>query len=202
MPLATVQFYQALRISEAAGIHVEDLREFNTRLNARLRISKSVRYLPNKKGVIQDSFKNALSNNGAKESPLFPQSYLALKEILEATKIETGPIFLQANGELLTYRQIQFAYNQAFKKAGLSYSGTHIMRHGGARNVFNNSNGDFGVAQQILGNSDSKTVEVYAKRSTTALNKFVELAWKKHDAHKLQQSSITPKADPQKSTIE
>lgn len=76
------------------------------------------------------------------------------------------------------------------------------MRHGGARNVFNNSNGDFGVAQQILGNSDSKTVEVYAKRSTTALNKFVELAWQKHEALLGQESSITSKADPQKSTTD
>lgn len=179
--LATVQFYQALRISEAAGLHREDIFFSPQATESRIRVTKSVHYLENKKGVIQQSFKNSKSNAGVKEQPLFPESYLALKRFTEAYPDRQGALFLQENGlELLTYRQIQAAYDRAFKGAGLDYSGTHIMRHGGARLIYDRSKGDFGATKQILGNADVKSVQVYAHRSTSALNEFCNTVWEDH----------------------
>ena len=113
--LATVQFCHALRISEAAAIFMEDVFFNVDPRKSRLKITKSVRYDSNKKGVIQYSFKNATSNMGSKESPLLPNSYYALKKFFEKYPDRMGPLFIQENGELLTYRQIQHAYQKAFK---------------------------------------------------------------------------------------
>lgn len=178
--LATVQYYQALRISEAAGIHAEDIILNQHKELSRLKVSKSVMYDSNKRGILQNSFKNSNSNHGSKESPLFPESYFAIQKYFETYKDRKGALFIQDNGELLTYRQIQHAYDKAFRLAGLNFSGTHIMRHGGARLAYDSSNGDFGVAKQILGNADIKSIQIYAQRSTSALNEHSEKIWKKH----------------------
>jgi integrase len=69
-------------------------------------------------------------------------------------------------------------YDKAFKRAGLDFSGTHIMRHGGTRLVYNQFS-DLEVAKQLLGNSDMDSVLTYAVRDTGALNKVARLAWKK-----------------------
>lgn len=191
--LATVQFYQALRISEVAGIHDEDIHLNEKKELSRLKISKSVMYDSKKKGVIQNSFKNSKSNAGSKESPLFPEGYYAFQRYFATYGERKGALFTQQNGELLTFRQIQHAYDRAFKLAGLNFSGTHILRHGGARLAYDSSHGDFGVAKQILGNTDVKSIQVYANRSTSALNEHSERIWKKH----LEEISSTA---PQNST--
>lgn len=178
--LATVQFYQALRISEAAALRWEDIKWNNHEVEkSRIRVSRSL-FFPRVKGerpVIQDSFKNGKQNGGIKEAPIMRESAIYLKALSAEQTDKSGFIF-SINGELLTYRQIQHAYDTAFKNAGLPYSGTHIMRHGGARRVYNKSNGDLAIVQQLLGNADYKSVLVYAKRSSSALNEFSELDWK------------------------
>jgi hypothetical protein len=78
-------------------------------------------------------FKNSDANAGFKEQPLFPENFEALAPWLETGR--PGLIF-QIDGNHLSYRQIQCTYDHAFKLAGLPYRGTHIMRHGGCRNIF------------------------------------------------------------------
>ncbi len=176
--LATVQYYQALRVSETSAISFESVKlDLTNPINSRLVIDKSVRFNSNKKAVeIQLSFKNAKSNSGAKESPLFEESHNKIVELLMFKKAGDY-LFTNDEGKLFNYRQIEGAYNRAFKKAGLNYTGTHVMRHGGARNVFDKSGGDWGITKQLLGNSDMRTVQTYAVRSTTALNEFAKTTW-------------------------
>jgi integrase len=119
-------------------------------------------------------FKNSEANEGCKEQPLFPEPYFALKALKRERR--TGLIF-QVEGEHFRYRQIEFAYNKAFELAGLPYRGTHIMRHGGTRLVYNATK-DLEVAKQILGNRDLQTVQVYAQRDATALTQFAHERWK------------------------
>ena len=76
-----------------------------------------------------------------------------------------------------TFRQIQNAYDRAFARANLPYSGTHVLRHGGTRNYFNKANGDLAIAQQILGNTSLDSTLVYAKRNTNALNLLARKEW-------------------------
>lgn len=191
--LSTVQYYQALRISEVSALSIESIHlSHDTPEESRIVINQSVRYDSAKRAVeVQDSFKNAAANYGAKESALLPESYKALSEYLQVNNLSSGAIFKNDHGELFGYRQIENAYNRAFKRAGLNFSGTHVMRHGGARNVFDKSNGDWGLTKQILGNADMRSVQVYAVRATTALNKFVKSEW--------QNIKSDNNADPQKS---
>lgn len=110
-----------------------------------------------------------------KEHPIFPESFEVLAKQFEQGK--KGLIF-QLNGTHLEYRTIQSTYDRAFRKAGLGFSGTHVMRHGGCRRVYNQG-GDLAVAQQLLGNSDLKSTLVYAKRNASALTEVAKKYWEK-----------------------
>ncbi len=176
--LATVQYYQALRISEAAGLYWEDVQlNWQDPKQSRVRIVRSVWY-PHTGGMkaeIRGGFKNSTSNLGIKEQPMFPETFEALLPMYQEGK--KGLIF-QMEGEPVPYRVIQAQFDRAFKWAGLPYRGTHVMRHGGCRRIYN-ENGDLSLAQQLLGNSDLKTTLVYAKRQASALTLVSEKHWEK-----------------------
>jgi integrase len=176
--LATVQYYQAFRISEIAGLHYEDLRFDDTHPEkSRIRIVRSVVW-PRLKGrlpFVQDGFKNVDANDGFKEQPMFPETFAELKAY--CAQGQRGLVFHMA-GQILEYRWIQVAYNRAFKKAGLPYRSTHVLRHGGCRRVFNDTKGDRRIAGQLLGNTSSSSIETYAKAYSTALTELVERQWK------------------------
>ena len=175
--LATVQFYQALRISEVAALRWEDVVfEWNSPQKSRLTVRQHVVYL-RRKGVadfIEKGFKNASADEPVKEQPLFPDSFEALRNLF--VDGGQGLIFRNAGGSFFTYRQIQAAYDRAFAEAKLPYRGTHVLRHGGTRHVYNET-GDLAIAQQILGNSDFETTLVYARRHKGALTKLAESHW-------------------------
>lgn len=174
--LATVQFYQALRISEAAALHWEDVViDAGEPHRSRVQIKRSVEWLRTKGTVarIKAGFKNSASCGGMKEQPMFPESFIALSKLKSDA---CSNLVFQKNGVVLDYRTIQHAYDTAFEKAKLPYSGTHILRHGGTRRVYNNTP-DLEVAKQLLGNSDLKTAQVYAKRSAGALTEVAKGEW-------------------------
>ena len=178
--LATVQYFQAQRISETAGLHWEDVnldteRPSHSRVTVqRIVVWPRVRTTPS---YIKLGFKNSKANDGIKEQPLFPESHAALRDLYQ--KGSKGLVF-QIEGRHLEYRLIQFWYDWSFKKAGLPYRGTHIMRHGGCRNLYNEVP-DLAVAQQLLGNSSIKTTTIYAKRHKGALTQVAHAKWAKLD---------------------
>lgn len=178
--LATVQYYQALRISEAAALHWEDIQINDISAHeSRLVVSKSLKWLrvAGAEPILEFNFKNSKGKAGPKEQPLFHETYAAL--IAGRPDIAKGPMF-RVGGEFLSYRQIQHVYDCAFLNAGLPFTGTHIMRHGGCRRVFNSS-GELALAQQVLGNKDMRSVLVYAQRHTNALNEYAKAEWQERD---------------------
>jgi len=176
--LATVQYFQALRISEAAALHWEDVHlNFRVPEESRIRISRHIEF-SRKRGLsskIAPGFKNSHATGGMKELPLFPAAYSALRELFYVGA--KGLVFQSPEETFFEYRQIQRAYNIAFKKAGLPYRSTHVMRHGGCRAVYNET-GDLGLAAQILGNVSPDTVNVYAKRHKSALTNYAKTKWR------------------------
>jgi integrase len=176
--LATVQFYQALRISEAAALYWEDVRfDFEKPWQSRLFIVRAVCW-PRIKGstsFIKSGFKNSAANDGIKEHPMFPESHEALSSLHHEGQL--GLIFGVA-GTHFDYRIIQYAYDSAFKRAGLPYRGTHVLRHGGCRKLLNET-GDMTIAKQHLGNTDMATVQVYAQREASALTKVAHQQWER-----------------------
>jgi integrase len=178
--MATVQYYQALRISEVAALFWEDLFfDWDEPHRSRLTVRRKI-YWPRKAGIaseIKEGFKNADSgdNQGVKEQPLFPESYEALMRIFKSGS--KGLIF-KMNDSHFEYRILQKRYDRAFERAGLPHRGTHIMRHGGCSRLFD-ERGDLGVAKQILGNSSLRSVEVYARRSKRALSDVAQKHWER-----------------------
>ena len=176
--LATVQYYQALRISEAAALYWVDIQlDWKEPQNSRIRIVRSLCFprVKEQKSFIRAGFKNSSSNEGMKDQPMFPETFEALKSLhQEGAK---GLVF-QVNGKHLEYRSIQSHYDRAFREAELPYTGTHVMRHGGCRRVYNLVP-DTAVAQQLLGNSDLKTTLIYAKRHASALTEVAQKFWEK-----------------------
>ncbi len=71
----------------------------------------------------------------------------------------------------LSFRYIQYNYDLAFQKAGIKFSGTHVLRHGGNRHDLH-SHGDITIAQVRLENRSMSATEVYSARDIRALDSF------------------------------
>jgi integrase len=179
-PMAVVQYNQALRISEAAGIYWEDVSlDWHSPEDSRLLIVRSVYWprLRGRKPMVQVGFKNSKANGGIKNQPMFPATFETLA-LLNGGK-KDGLVFA-LDGLPLSYRQIQNAYDCAFERAGLPYRGTHVMRHGGTCKIYNEVP-DLEVASQLLGNRSLDTVQVYAKRMKGALTQVCKGYWREEE---------------------
>ena len=175
--LFVLQFRQALRISEAASVFWEDVNlDFRNPSQSTLRICRHIEFskVAGVDSRIAPGFKNSKGMGGIKEQPLFPESFQALKELHYLGC--KGLVFQDEKGDFFAYRSIQAAYKQAFEHAGVVYKGTHQLRHGGCRLVYNRT-ADLAVAAQILGNLDAETIKVYAKRDKRALTEVAQKEW-------------------------
>jgi integrase len=174
--LARTQRSGALRISEAAAIHWDDInweKRFVT-------IRRAVIWGRGKE--VEPFIQNGFKNGDKKEVPLTPDAYRALKGL---SLTRTSELVFHQDGKLLEYRFIQYAYNRGFKLASLPFRGTHVMRRTGTSWVLDNSGGDVGLAKQILGNADWGTVDLYAKRQALALKEFNDKLWKEEEMGEL-----------------
>lgn len=174
--LATLQYYCSLRVSEAAGIYREDLI-FGAKPEENIAVfRRSVKWIRRKgdKPFIDSNLKNS-KKLGYKTTILLPQVKAYLEPFVTDTK--EGPVFLY-KGELLSFRQIEHRYNLAFKTAGLTFRGTHVLRHGSVRDAFS-KHGDLGIAKQMLGNTSFKSTEVYAQPLQRSLDNFILKEWDK-----------------------
>lgn len=170
--LATVQFWQALRISEPAALTWEGVRlNWAAPAKSRLVFTQHVVYLRATPSHIEAGIKN----DSMKEQPILPETFIALAELWTPTA--SGLVFHDEEGQFLRYREVQYAYDRALKKAGLPFTATHVMRHGGTRTVLEDTGGDRDVAAQQLGNRDGKTVDVYAVRSAAAFTRYATAKW-------------------------
>lgn len=178
--LMTVQYRQALRVSEVCALHWEDVRlDLQQPENSTIRVARHAEW-SRKRGmqsVVTLGYKNSRAAGAVKELPMFPEVFEVLLGLYHDGA--TGFIFKNRNGTFFSYRQVQDLYERAFKKAGVVFTGTHSFRHGGCRAVYNET-GDIALAGQILGNEDSDTVKVYARRDRSALKQLVGKHWKKY----------------------
>lgn len=157
---ALVHFYIAGRVQEVAGIQWN-----NVNLKERSLLIKDVvvwsRY--NRKFVeLKSNTKNGETRYAHINDTLFE---IFTKKQKDAEK-DSNFVF-HKNGEPLSYRQIQAAYNRALKAAGLSqYSSTHIMRHSMAT-LTRRVTGSLEATQAVTGHKDQKLVQHYASLPAT-----------------------------------
>lgn len=175
--LFTVQWCEALRISEAAALCWEDVRLNTAKPSAScIHVCRHVLWtrVPGEEPLVESGFKNSSANGGSKLLPVFPEAFAALRKIYTARTF--GLILRNSEGGPLTYCSIQSRYARAFAKAGIVYRGTHALRHGGCREIYNRT-GDIALAGLLLGNQDNDSIRVYARRDPAALFKFAEDSW-------------------------
>lgn len=94
--MASVQYYQALRISEAAGLFFEDVKlNFQSPADSSIRVCRHVLFPRMKNAVpeVAQGFKNASGGDrSVKELYLYPQAFEALKQVWAPGK--KGPCLL------------------------------------------------------------------------------------------------------------
>lgn len=181
--LATIHFLHALRVSEVAALHWEDIYiNEQDPASSFLRIQRSYKWHSPRQTKLELGFKNSAANQGIKDLPLFPESYRMLRKMKkEKTKKGeplTGLVFYTVTGKPFTYRMIQYAYDCAFKEQGLNFRGTHILRHGGCRDHYR-KNENLEIAQQLLGNTNLKNTIIYTDSKGEALAKSIRREWRK-----------------------
>lgn len=141
--IGIVQLYQVLRVSEVCGMKWSNLslahREYS--------VSEHVIW-PRVNGAQPQILPGTKTNRSGEifKSYLQQESVKALTNWSQHTKI--GDLIFTMDGSLLTYRQVQHAYDKAFKKLGLPFRGTHVCRHSGATS-FLDKTGDVLALQQM-----------------------------------------------------
>jgi len=155
---AETQFYMAGRVGEVAGLQVSSI-DFQQRVLtvkyviAWARTSKHFDYL-------KDMPKNGEERFVFLNEKLFE---ILTRRVAHAS----GGYVFHDNGSPLSYRQIQYQYNHALKKAGLfpKFSSTHIMRHS-MGTITRMVTGSMDSAQAVTGHKDIKMAQHYSSMPT------------------------------------
>lgn len=111
---------------------------------------------------------------------MFPETFEALMRLFKPGA--TGLVFPDVFGKKIpffTYSKIQNAYNRAFIRAGLPYRSTHVMRHGGNRKSYRETNSNIEVSKRCLGNDTMKATLVYTDGDDSAYREYVASRWEK-----------------------
>lgn len=177
--LASVQYWQGLRIGEAAGIKWGNVfLDGDNPENSFLRLDQHVVYARSKQETTR--IEQGLKNAQEKHLPLFKPAFDVLLELTQSQHADPNAlVFRNPCGGLLPYRAIQHAYDRAFLKAGLEHRGTHCLRHSRATALFDESGGNISLVGELLGDQSLSVVQKYAKRLPRALR---NLAQKSHRA--------------------
>jgi integrase len=124
-----VIFYTALaqyaiygRIQDAAALHFEDV-DFE---RGKIYVRRKVQWARTKGET--DRIVGGSKANGGKEIPMNEFAARIFREWILKSGVRSGLLF-RFEGQIVTYRQIAFRYDQALSAAGLPYTGTHLIRH-------------------------------------------------------------------------
>lgn len=162
---AETQFYMGARVSEVAGLQAEcvDLKEMEIRVQYVCIWSNKTK----KFDYLKETTKNG------------EISYASINKRIEEIMRRRLPLsqngfVFHKDGEPLTYRQIQFQYNKALRKAGLAdrFSSTHIMRHS-MGTITRRVTGSVDMAQAVTRHKDIQVAQQYASLPTEANKKAV-----------------------------
>lgn len=99
--------------------------------------------------------------NGGKTVPMSDFAAKVFREWAMKSGVRSGLLF-QYRGEVVTYRQISHRYDQALKKAGLPFRGTHLIRHASLSEHYDTCK-DILATAKVAGHCDLRATERYAK---------------------------------------
>lgn len=107
----------------------------------------------------EDSFKKVIYS---------PTACHAILEYALAQGRTSGYLF-QVDGEFISYRQIQYRYDQAFRNLKMNKSGTHVLRHGAGSEFDELNGGNRKLTAKVLGHKNTSTTEGYVRVRAEAL---------------------------------
>lgn len=168
LAFATVQVKQFMRVSETAAMKWSN---FYPR-NKEYLLCEHVTWprVDGAPAVVAPGTKN----REAQESFMLPLFQDSIDAITSQQKYPGCDLIFHDNGQVLTYRQIQYVFDCAFKKAGLPFRGTHVLRHTGATLFQSMSDGDRLALQFLGGWKTSRQPEHYAKIISTVGRKAID----------------------------
>jgi len=159
--MALVQVHQVLRVSEVCAMKWSNLclpqREYT--------VVEHVIW-PRVNGMLPEILPGTKTNrNGESFVSFLQQESVTVLDQMKAMARNGDLIFTQ-DGTPLTYRQVQYTYDLAFKRAGLPFRGTHVCRHSGATS-FLEKTGDVLALQQMGGWRNHKMALHYGQISSS-----------------------------------
>ena len=154
--LALLQYGIYGRIQDAAALHFEDF-DF---VGNKIQINKKVQWI-RAKGYGTRLVAGSKANGGKILSPIPELAGRVFREWILRSKIRSGPLF-QIKGVLVGYRQIEYRYSEALRKAGLSFTATHIIRHAALTEAYDTCK-DLLLVQKFAGQRDLRATTRYAK---------------------------------------
>lgn len=158
--MALLQFYSACRIHEVAGIHIS-----NINLGERtLLIRETVNWTKRSEPKIKETTKT-----GEEKLVHVNDSMLEIIQRRLELRQPGCKLLFHRNGEILRYNAIQRNYNAALERAGLPYTGTHILRHSMATTTRKLLSLEH--SQSVTGHKSRRMLEHYAELDTINLNK-------------------------------
>lgn len=153
--IALMQYAIYGRIQDAAALHHEDFDFERGKIYVRRKIQWA-----RAKGEV-DRITEGAKTNGGKEIPMNDFAKRVFSEWALKSGIRTGLLF-QYKGRIVTYRQISLRYDQALKRAGLPFTGTHLIRHASLSEHYDTCKDILSTAK-VAGHSDLRATERYAK---------------------------------------
>lgn len=154
--MAWVQVSTGLRVGEIAALDFKDI----DRVNKRITVSKSVQWC-RKKGR-ETTISQLTKTAEIRVISTTEQVLEALSDWQKQIKRTKGLIFSQDGFSPVSYRAIQYSYNNAFKALGMNWTSTHILRHSFATDFLEKTLNQLAL-QQTLGHKSLRQTEHYAK---------------------------------------
>lgn len=160
--LAIFQLHTGVRVGEAAAL---DFKQLDFR-RGEVRIDQHLHWDRRKDG--RTELIPGTKTGPARTIPLTPECASMLRQRL--SHLRSGHVFPNAVSQWLTYREIQSRYDAAFRKMSVPQTGTHTLRHTFAVRFLDQTK-DIYSLQRLLGHSDLKTTQIYAKYSNESVRR-------------------------------
>lgn len=153
--IALMQYAIYGRIQDAAALHYEDF-DFE---RGKIYVRRKVQWARIKGEV--DRVTDGSKANSGKEVPMNDFAAKVFREWAMKSGVRSGLLF-RYDGQIVTYRQIAFRYDQALEKIGSPFTGTHLIRHASLSEHYDTCK-DILATAKVAGHSDLRATERYAK---------------------------------------
>lgn len=153
--LGLMQYATYSRVQEAAALHHEDF-DFDRN---RISLNKKIQWA--RARGIEDQLVDGAKVGAGKTIPMGELASRTFREWIMRSGVRSGMLF-RMDGEMLTYRQIEYRYTQALARAGLPFRATHLLRHASLTECYDSSK-DLLLTAKMAGQRDIRSTMKYTK---------------------------------------